>query len=116
MTSSTSQPWNIAWGRALLAGAAAGGLGWGLFTADTMVTPGDQIHFGTILEPRMTVAAIVSVVCVGIAAALVALGRSAAHARSRALLSAALAFVVAVVTGWIVLGLLVVQLIVSGRW
>jgi hypothetical protein len=116
MTSATVQPRDIAWGRALLAGAVLGGFGWALFAADVLGSPGDQFHIGTIIEPRMIVAGIVSMVCVLIAAILIALGSTAAPARSRVLLSAAVAFVVAILSGWIVLGLAVVQLTVSGAW
>jgi hypothetical protein len=107
---------DIAWGRALLAGAIVGGIGWGTFAAATVGAPGDQAHLEAIIGPRMLVAAVVSAVCLIIAAALVALGRSAITARSRGLFEAAAALVIAVASGWIVVGLGVVQSFVFGAW
>lgn len=100
---------DIAWGRTLLVGATLGGLGWGAFAVATIGSRGDEAHLETIVGPRTLVAAAVSAACLILAAALVALGQSAAPSRRRIMRSAGISVVVAVASGWIVYGLAVAQ-------
>jgi hypothetical protein len=106
---------DIAWGRALLAGAVLGGIGSGLFAAATIGAAGDQAHFEAIIGPRMLVAAVVSVTCLIAAATLAALTRSGIKASPRVLRSTALALIIAAASGWIVLGLAMFQTFI-GVW
>lgn len=51
-----------------MAGAAFGGVGWGLLAANTVGAGGDQAHLQAVVGPWLVGAAVISLLCLGPAA------------------------------------------------
>jgi hypothetical protein len=94
---------DIDWPRGVLVGAVAGGIGWGLFAAATLGAGGDQAHLNTIIGPDLGVAVGISMLCLIVAAVL---------GRARVRRTAAVALAVAPASGWIILALVGLQVLV----
>ena len=92
------------WTRGVLAGAVLGGIGWGLFAVDAVGVSGGHAHPARVGGGYLPVAVGISLVCLVVAVVL---------PRTRVLGTAAVALVVAPVSGWILVGLLYLQAVAT---
>lgn len=103
MTDNDTRHGSTNWTRGVLAGAVAGGIGWGLFAATTLAAPGDQAHLDATIGPALAVAAGISVLCLIAAATL---------GRARVARTTAVALTIAPASGWVIVALVCLQQLV----
>jgi hypothetical protein len=93
----------ISWRLGVYGGAIIGGLLWGAIAAATIGAPGNDVHLHEIAGPRLLIAAGVSLTLVVIGIALLWAGRH------RLLRGLGVALMIGPLSGWLVLGSLILQ-------